>query len=57
MTIDDEPYFVASDICKVLEISNTTQAVQRLDDDEKSMLNIGLVKIQRLVRKITFLPI
>lgn len=40
--VNDEPWFVASDICKALEISNTTQAVQRLDDDEKSMLNIGL---------------
>lgn len=38
----NEPYFVASDICKALEIANTTQAVQRLDEDEKSMLNIGL---------------
>lgn len=40
--VDDEPWFVASDICKALDIANTTQAVQRLDDDEKSMLNIGL---------------
>lgn len=42
VTINNEPWFVASDICKALEIANTTQAVQRLDDDEKSMLNIGL---------------
>lgn len=42
VTKDNEPWFVASDICKALEIANTTQAVQRLDDDEKSMLNIGL---------------
>ena len=42
VTIDNELYFVASDICKALEITNTTQAVQRLDVDEKSMLNIGL---------------
>ena len=39
---DDIPWFVASDICTVLEIRNTTQATSRLDDDEKSMLNIGL---------------
>lgn len=38
----NEPYFVATDICKALEIANTTQAVSRLDEDEKSMLNIGL---------------
>lgn len=39
--VDDEPWFVASDICKALEIQNVTQAVQKLDDDERSMLNIG----------------
>lgn len=42
VTIDNDPWFVASDICKALDIANTTQAMQRLDDDEKSMLNIGL---------------
>lgn len=40
--INGQPYFVASDICKALDIANTTQAVQRLDNDEKSMFNIGL---------------
>lgn len=39
--VENEPWFVASDICKVLEIQNVTQAVQKLDDDERSMLNIG----------------
>lgn len=39
--VEDEPWFVASDICKVLEIQNVTQAVQKLDDDERSMFNIG----------------
>lgn len=36
-----EPWFVASDICKALEIKNATQAVSRLDEDERSMFNIG----------------
>ncbi len=39
--LDGEPWFVACDVCKVLEIKNTTQAVQKLDDDERSMLKIG----------------
>lgn len=39
---NNEIYFVASDICKCLDVKNTTQAVQRLDEDEKSMFNIGL---------------
>lgn len=46
LSINNEPWFVATDICKALNIQNTTQALQNLDDDEKmissdSMLNIG----------------
>ncbi|WP_325167594.1 BRO-N domain-containing protein [Pseudomonas sp. MF6747] len=41
VTIEGEPWFVASDVCRVLEVVNTTQAMQALDDDERSMFNIG----------------
>ena len=42
-TIDQngEPWFVAKDVCEILEIANTTQALGRLDDDERALLNIG----------------
>ena len=33
-----EPWFVAADVCKALEVTNPTQAVSRLDDDEVSIL-------------------
>ena len=33
--IDNEPWFVAADVCKALEIGNPRQAVSRLEDDEK----------------------
>lgn len=39
--INDDPWFVAKDACDALEIANVTQAVERLDEDERSMLNIG----------------
>lgn len=39
--IDDVPWFVANDICTTLNIQNVTQAIARLDDDERSMFNIG----------------
>lgn len=42
ITIDNEPWFVASDICKVLDLSNPTMAVQRLEEDEKAKFNLGL---------------
>lgn len=33
--IDNNPWFVASDVCNQLEIRNTSQATSSLDDDEK----------------------
>lgn len=34
--INSEPWFVATDVCQVLGISNNRDAVSRLDDDEKA---------------------
>ena len=36
---DDEPWFVAKDVCDILGIDNPSQAVGRLDDDEKGITN------------------
>lgn len=36
------PWFVAADVCKALEHSNVTVALDRLDEDEKAKLNLGL---------------
>ena len=33
---DGEPWFVAADVCKALEIPNVGQSLSRLDDDEKT---------------------
>ncbi|MBU8573788.1 BRO-N domain-containing protein [Bacillus pumilus] len=38
---DEEIWFVAKDVCDVLGISNPTQALNRLDEDERAMFNIG----------------
>lgn len=32
-----EPWFVAKDVCEILELGNTSQAVSYLDDDEKGI--------------------
>ena len=34
---DNEPWFIASDICKALKLENTTKAIKNLDDDEKAL--------------------
>ncbi|HCQ0158212.1 TPA: hypothetical protein OGN93_004670 [Escherichia coli] len=39
--INGDPWFVANDICNALSIQNVTQAIARLDEDERSMFNIG----------------
>lgn len=41
LKINDEPWFVASDITKILDLSNTTVALSRLDEDERSKFNLG----------------
>lgn len=33
---DNKPWWVNNDVCRVLDIANTSQAFSRLDDDEKS---------------------
>ncbi|PDY73583.1 DNA-binding protein [Bacillus cereus] len=37
----EDVWFVAKDVCEVLEIKNTTQAMQKLDTEERTMFNIG----------------
>ena len=37
--IHGEPWFVASDVCKALDISNAPMATARLDDDEKMTIS------------------
>ncbi|ENC4644977.1 BRO-like protein [Escherichia coli] len=39
--IDGQPWFVAQDVCSALRIQNVTQALEKLDDDERYMFNIG----------------
>lgn len=36
----NEPWFVAADVCKALDIGNSTMALSRLDDDEKALISI-----------------
>ena len=36
-----EPWFVAKDVCSVLELNNVSQALTRLDDDEKSSITLN----------------
>lgn len=38
--IDGEPWFVAVDVCHALDIGNPSDALNRLDDDERTLVSI-----------------
>lgn len=40
LIIAGEPWFVAADVCKALELPNTTAALSRLDADEQALISI-----------------
>lgn len=39
--INNEPYFVLADVCKVLDITNPSMTIQQLDEDERAKLDLG----------------
>lgn len=41
---DDEPWFVASDVCKVLELKNTTRSCSKLLDHEKGLHSLNTIR-------------
>lgn len=41
VVVDDAPWFVAADVCVALDIQNPTDALKRLDDDERASFNLG----------------
>lgn len=41
ITKNNEVWFVATDICKALDLSNPSMAVLKVDDDERSKFNLG----------------
>lgn len=38
---DGQPWFVAADVCRVLEHTNVSMALDRLDEDERAKFNLG----------------
>lgn len=40
VTMNNEPWFVAKDVCDVLELTNSRMAIDRLDEDEKGVSSI-----------------
>jgi len=38
---NEEPWFVAIDVCRILDLTNPTVALGRLDEDERAKFNLG----------------
>lgn len=55
MTIEGSPWFVAADVCRVLDIKNHKDSLGRLDDDEKSGVGLtdphGRVQITNVINE------
>lgn len=45
-----EPWFVAADVCRVLEIANPSDALKRLDDDETEMVDLNTLDTTEGIR-------
>lgn len=41
VVLNSEPMFCLADVCKALDIKNATDVAKRLDDDERTRLNLG----------------
>ena len=46
----EDPWFVAADVCRVLEHSNTSVAVSRLDDDERDTIDLNTLNTAEGIR-------
>jgi prophage antirepressor-like protein len=51
--VNDEPWFVAADVCAVLDLKNVAMAVRHLDDDEKGISNVDTLGGNQLLTIIS----
>ena len=51
VTIDKEPWFLAKDVCDILKVGNPSQALSRLEEDEKNtiILNEGIGNPNKMI--------
>lgn len=40
VTLEGEPWFVAADVCRALGLGNSSDAIKRLDEDERTLVSI-----------------
>ncbi|MFD1806175.1 P22AR C-terminal domain-containing protein [Pasteurella oralis] len=52
LSINNEPWFIAKDICKSLNIANVSDALLKLDGDEKMILDNTLGLTESIARQV-----
>lgn len=52
VSINGEPWFIAKDVCSSLNISNVTDALLKLDDDEKMILDNTLGLTESIAKQV-----
>ena len=45
--VDNTPWFVAKDVCDVLELTDVSKSLERLDEDEKMIRKLFVSSKQR----------
>ena len=40
VTLEGEPWFVAADVCRALGLGNSSMAISKLDEDERTLILI-----------------
>ena len=54
--MDGQPWFVAKDVCEILELGNVTRAVERLRESQKGLTTIqtpGLYFINKFRKEVS----
>lgn len=50
---DGEPWFVAKDVCEILEISQYRHAIEKLDDDERCAVKVHTLQGEQTMTAIS----
>jgi anti-repressor protein len=48
---NNEPWFVVPDVCKILDLSNPSMVMHRLEEDERSKFNLGRQGVTNIVNE------
>lgn len=51
IVLDNMPWFIANDICKILELTNSRKAISKLDEDEKADVTISYVSSNGIAQR------